>query len=211
MDADEVVSRLGPLLKQYAFPIILATLGLISLGYGLISFLQPKQENDIVFEKNDSQEAVETKATAKIMVDVQGAVEKPGVYALAKDARVQDGLIAAGGMRQDANRSYVAKTINLAAKVIDGTKIYIPFENETQLTPLRPAEQSFEGQVGTGGNAININSATLTELDSLPGIGQITGQKIIDNRPYASIDDLQSKKIVSKSVFEKIKDKIAVY
>jgi len=204
---EQLQERYLPLIKRNILPITLSVLGLICLGYGLIIFLQPKAENEIVFEKNDSAVTSQPKNPLKIMVDVQGAVEKPGVYSLAKEARVQDGLIAAGGMRQDANRSFVAKTINLAAKVNDGTKIYIPFENETEVL----GGMSRTGMGATTGGMININSATLTELDSLPGIGQVTGQKIIDSRPYASLDELQSKKVVSKSVFEKIKDKVTVY
>ncbi|MBI4097341.1 MAG: ComEA family DNA-binding protein [Candidatus Levybacteria bacterium] len=208
MDTDELIDRLAAILKRHTLPLVIATLGLISLGYGMISFLQTKTENDIVFEKADREEAPSMKSAASIMVDVQGAVERPGVYALTRDARVQDGLIAAGGMTRDANRAFVAKTINLAAKVADGAKIYIPFEKEMEVMSTTHSSLRSSGQAGS---AVNINTAALTELDSLPGIGQVTGQKIIDNRPYASLDELQSKKVVSKSVFEKIKDKIAVY
>ncbi len=204
MDTDELIDKLGPLLKRHAVPLILATLGLICLGYGLIAFIQPKRENDIVFEKADKEEAPSVKSAASIMVDVQGAVERPGVYSLTKNARVMDGLVAAGGMRQDANRSYVAKTLNLAAKVTDGTKIYIPFENETQILGTGST-------TGNTGNGVNINTASISELDSLPGIGQVIGQKIIENRPYATIDELLTKKVLSKSAFEKLKDRITVY
>lgn len=206
MDTDELIDRLGTILKRHTLPLVIATLGLISLGYGLISFLQPKTENDIVFEKADREEAPSMKSAASIMVDVQGAVQRPGVYALTRDARVQDGLIAAGGMTPDANRAFVAKTINLAAKVADGAKIYIPFEKEEVAGSMTNSVASSQN-----GSGVNINTASLTELDSLPGIGQVTGQKIIDNRPYASLDELQSKKVVSKSVFEKIKEKITAY
>lgn len=203
MDTDELIDRLGPLLKRHAVPLILATLGLIFLGYGLIVFFQPKTENDIVFEKADKEETPSVKSAASIMVDVQGAVQRPGVYNLAKDARIQDGLIAAGGLNSDASREYVAKSINLAAKLTDGTKIYIPFKDEKGSVANLATGQSTE--------AININTASESQLDSLSGIGQITAEKIINNRPYSTIEELKDKKVLSQSVFEKIKEKVTVY
>ena len=58
---------------------------------------------------------------------------------------------------------------------------------------------------------VNINTASETELDALPGVGPVTAQKIISNRPYQKIDDLVSKKAVGASVFSKIKDQISIY
>ena len=110
---------------------------------------------------------------------------------------------------------YVTKNLNLAIKVTDGTKIYIPKIGETEtesITPLRSAMQNFGGQAGIMSNAqININTSSELELDSLPGIGPVTVQKIINSRPYSSIDELLSKKIVGSKVFEEIREKISVY
>jgi competence protein ComEA len=64
---------------------------------------------------------------------------------------------------------------------------------------------------GSSTGSVNINQATEEELDALPGVGPVTAQKIISNRPYQSVDDLVSKKAVGQSVFSKIKDQVRVY
>lgn len=132
----------------------------------------------------------------RIKVEASGAVEKPGVYDMPYDSRVKDVLISAGGLVSKADRNYISKNINLAQRVVDGGKIYFPFEGES-------------GQKVVG-SLININLATEAQLDSLPGIGLATASKIVAGRPYQSISELVSKKIISNSVFQKIKDKIAV-
>ena len=88
----------------------------------------------------------------------------------------------------------------------DGQKIYIPKLSETQNSV------SVNG-VSTGNisSKININSAGASDLDSLPGIGSVTAQKIIDARPYSAIEDLLNRKIVSQKVFDQIKEKISIY
>lgn len=132
----------------------------------------------------------------RIQVEASGAVEKPGVYDMPYDSRVKDVLIIAGGLVSKADRNYISKNINLAQRVVDGGKIYFPYVGES-------------GQTTVGG-LININLATATELDSLPSVGPVTAGKIITGRPYQDISELVSKKVVSSSVFQKIKDKIAV-
>jgi competence protein ComEA len=142
-----------------------------------------------------------------ILVDVEGAVVKPGVYKLPVESRIQDGLIAAGGLSAKADREYVAKTLNLAIKLTDGTKIFIPTLGEpTGSEPVLGATT-----VGATNALINVNTASESQLDSLPGIGPVTAQKIISGRPYGSLDELLSKKIVSAKVYAQIKDKIAIY
>lgn len=175
---------------------ILLVLGLIFLGIGLIQLFN--QQSDIVFESAEGS-LQEKKEEEKILVDVSGAVEKPGVYELKANARIKDALILAGGFAPDANRTYIAQNINLAAKLSDGMKIYIPKKDESN-TP----------QVLGGSNIlkININLATASELDSLPGIGKVTAEKIISSRPYNSSEDLMIKKVVGKKVYEQIKDRI---
>jgi len=199
----EKLLTLSPKIRSNIIPLMLGVIGLILLSYGLISSLgsSAEPEEDIVFESSD-EKASET----KILIDIQGAVVSPGVYSIDANARIKDALIAASGLSSEADREWVAKNLNQAAKVSDGAKIYIPGV----------------GEVGSGmweaGNAgiqtsdlININSASQGELESLPGIGPVTAQKIIDNRPYSSIEELRSKKVVGSKVFEDIKDKISTY
>jgi competence protein ComEA len=151
----------------------------------------------------------DTKKGKQIAIDVEGAVLKPGVYMLPFDSRVQDALIVAGGMSDKADRLKVAKGMNLAAKLIDGGKIYIPFQGDSASTAQGGG--SSENVLGDATSSmVNINTASDSELDGLSGVGPSTVKKITANRPYGSIDELLSKKVVGKSVFEKIKGAITV-
>ncbi len=206
-------------LKPHWLPILLGVGGLIFLGIGFFVLNAPKKDKqDILFEAASDTSSL-AKATGspekRLTVDVEGAVEKPGVYDLPADARVQDALIAAGGMSKDADRKQVAKVMNLAAKIIDGGKVYIPRSGDPSAgSGLASSGESSSGQNVLGADTssgININAASVKDLDSLPGIGEVTAQKIINNRPYGSIDELLSKKIVSAKVFAQIKDKITIY
>lgn len=175
--------------------LILFSIGLIQLFGAKSADISFKSGQDIV-EKSDAERK-------KVMVDVGGAVVKPGLYALPFDARVQDALIAAGGLNQNADRIFVSKNINLALKVTDGMKIYIPKSGEIDSSiPIQGVSLT------PNSNLININSASIDQLDALPGVGKVTAQKIIDARPYSTIDELVTKKAVSQKVFTSIKDKI---
>lgn len=151
----------------------------------------------------------------ELVVEIAGAVEKPGVYHLAKTSRVEDLLIAAGGISANADRIWVEKTINRAAKLIDGQKLYIPDEDYQTDVLGDKSEGGIKVDQGTSGSRsnqlININTASLKELDSLPGIGPVYGQNIIEQRPYSSVSDLSSKGVLKPATFEKIKDLVAVY
>lgn len=212
MESESPLKKYFPLLRQYMVPLVLALLGLMFLGFGLIGYFVPKRDKpDILFEAaSDSaepdimQSSAQNRQQKLIVVDVEGAVEKPGVYKLPQDSRMQDALIAAGGLGRGADREIVAKNLNLAAKLTDGMKVYVPFEgDETVITDARAL---------IGDKAvININSASEQELDSLPGVGKTTADKIIGNRPYEKIEALVEKKVVGQKVFEQIKDKIVAY
>lgn len=196
-------------LSQYKFPLIVGIIGLMFFGYGLISLLSHEEKSeDITFVAGaESDASVKNTITVKteVFIDVAGGVLSPGVYTLPEDARVQDALVAAGGMSEDADRELVAKQLNLAAKVKDGTKIYVPKIGES----TKNIVESVEGE--SGSSLVNINTASQSELESLPGIGPVTAVKIMDNRPYGSIEELTEKKVVNSSVFEKIKDTIGTY
>lgn len=207
MDTNELVSRYSPLLKKHWLPLSLGALGMIFFVYGLIGlFLTNKTaSDDIVFEPSAEQSSKEAKT---IFIDIEGAVVKPGLYKLPQDSRIQDSLIAAGGLSVSADREYIAKNLNLAIKLTDGAKIYIPSVGEA-LNGVSVLNSSSE--VGNVSGLININNGSQTQLESLPGIGPVTAAKIIGARPYSSVDELLKKKIVGSKVFNQIKDKITLY
>lgn len=178
----------------FFFGIILLSIGLMQLFY------QPKNQIEFI-----SGEDVEGAAATEIFVDVSGAVQTPGVYQLPGDARTQDALVAAGGFTADADREFVSKSMNLAAPLADGMKIYIPVKGEAWT-----ANSNLGTITGSNSGLISINSASQSELESLPGIGPVTASKIIDNRPYGAVDDLQSRKIVGQAIYQKIKDLVGL-
>ncbi len=224
MTAQELIEKYTPFVKQNLLPIVFGAVGLILLSYGLIAFLGiSRGQGDILFESangspNSSEESPRqggAKEQAQtIIIDVEGGVVKPGVYKLAKDSRIQDAFIAVGGLSFEADREWVAKNINLATKLVDGAKIYVPKIGESIPSSLGSSLQN-SGQAGQTGSSlssqININTASESELDSLSGVGPATAGKIISNRPYASIEELLEKKVVGQKVFDNIKDKITIY
>jgi len=192
-------------LKSYWLPILLTVGGLAFLGYGLYT-MHEKPKEDILFNaaKDDTVDERAAQAKKQITVDIEGGVMKPGVYKLSFDSLLKDGLIAAGGLSANADRQLVAKNLNMASKLIDGAKVYVPLQGESA-----GSESSATGLNSSTGSSstsqININTATEKDLDSLPGIGVVTSGKIIAGRPYASIDELVKKKIVGQKVFDQIK------
>jgi competence protein ComEA len=205
-----------PFLKRNLIPIVLGFFGLIFLGYGLIALIgASKSSSDVIFESSEDSNLSSGPASPKspvrdIVVDVEGAVLKPGVHYVSSDSRVQDALIAAGGLSSDADRDWVTKNLNLAVKVTDGTKIYIPRIGEDVKGAIGGTGiTSTTGSIAD--SQVNINTASDQALDSLSGIGPVTAQKIINGRPYSSIDELLSRKIVGSKVFEQIKEKITAY
>ena len=207
MDFQKLVETYFPLVKRHFLPLAFGLVGLIFFTYGLISLLGSQQagSKDITFEAG-SDTQTDTDETA-LVVDVEGAIVRPGVYKLSPDARIQEALIAAGGLSSKADRTWVAKSLNLASRLTDGAKIYIPAvgENISAVGNVLGVQSS-----GNNSGLININSASEKELDTLPGIGPVTAQKIISGRPYASIEDLLNKKIVGSKVFSEIKGKISI-
>lgn len=142
----------------------------------------------------------------EIWVDISGAVTTPGVYKLPGGSRVKDVLVLAGGFSSEADREYIAREVNLAALVSDGQKIFVPEKSD-------PVESGAMGGrvMGESGTRINVNTASLSQLDSLWGVGSARAAEIVKNRPYLKIDDLVTKKVVTKAILEKIRDQISVY
>lgn len=201
--------------KKFGLIIFLGLAGFVSLLYGLMQFLPQSKNADVSFDSPQASQGTPI-VEQKFMVDISGAVLKPGVYSFQPDSRIVDAIEKAGGLAANADTSYIAKSVNEAMKLTDGMKIYIPKVGET-IKAVQVAGGTSETNgtntgvvLGTQAGMISINSASVSQLDSLPGVGAVTAGKIISGRPYGSVEELLSKKVVSASVYGKIKDKISL-
>ena len=146
--------------------------------------------------------------SGQIVVDVTGAVVTPGVYRLAPGARVGDAIDAAGGFSRRVDADRVGQALNLAASVADGEQVRVPSRDDPTVT-------AGTGHAGGGsqGALIDLNSASQTELESLPGIGPVTAGKIIEARsesPFRSVEELRERGLVGEKTFDSLRALITV-
>ena len=139
-----------------------------------------------------------------VLVDVAGWVRRPGVYEFTEGARVIDAIDAAGGARSGA----VLEALNLAAPLTDGTQILVPREGQEGVAPPPVT-------VGAvAGGLVNVNSATASELEELPGIGEVIAQRIVDyrteNGPFATVDELVDVSGIGDAILESIRELVTV-
>jgi competence protein ComEA len=172
---------------------------------------------------------LQTLAPSRIAVHVVGAVRQPGVYHLAAGARADDALRAAGGASDNAD----LRRVNLAASVLDGDQLYIPrigerlpntstSTNESNGNPGAPTRASNNSNNSNSASAtsstllliVDLNRATATDLDRLPGVGPATAKAIIDHRtrngPFASVDDLLKVKGIGPAKLAEIRPWVKV-
>ena len=159
---------------------------------------------------------VETSLNDKVAIYISGEVKNPGVVELKYDARLSDGVDLCGGLTEDANLN----GINLAMKIKDEGHYIIPKVGEetadtvTNDNEYRNENNTLNEPESNNDNKININTADLSELDSLPGFGQVTAQKIIEYRQehtkFNSIEELMNIKGIGEKKFNNVKDYIYV-
>jgi competence protein ComEA len=191
---------------EYKIPLMLSLVGIVLIVGGV--YASGLDGSTKTSEKQLPKPSSSAYQPYDIKVDISGAVQVPGVYTLNRDSRVEDILKVAGGFVANADAEYISKRLNLSQKLTDGQKIYIPFTGEGgayQVTSAVAGVQSTTAAESITGK-VGLNSATPDQLDTLPGVGPVTAGKIISGRPYQDISDLFNKKIVSRSVFEKVKD-----
>ena len=182
--------------------------------------------------ESDQSSAIQQPVSRTIYVDVCGAVVNPGVYELSSDSRVFQAIEKAGGYLPGAAASY----LNRARSLYDGQQIYVPTQEEvdSQTIPLTQDETAQDGVVqegtaqtgtaadntadGTGttqaGQRINLNTADVSQLSTLTGVGESKALAIIayreENGPFTSIEDIMNVPGIKEGTYEKIKDKIAI-
>jgi competence protein ComEA len=186
--------------------LIFAALALICLGFFayVISNIFNDQSAKVLSASRSEQENNKTSAETtpdfvKFYIEVVGQVKNPGVYELNKNLLVLEAIEAAGGFTDDADLQYVHKSIALSEIVKANQKIYIPAKNSDSSAAIS----------ANSNGLININTASLDELDTLPGIGAVYAAKIIAGRPYAAIEDIKNSGI-GESLYNKIAELITL-
>ncbi|KKB43580.1 helix-hairpin-helix domain-containing protein [Bacillus thermotolerans] len=174
------------------------------------------EEETVQEEEGPSEPAEQEVAESSVlMVDVKGAVEAPGIYSMNNGDRINDVIAKAGGFQEEADPT----AVNLAQKLQDEMIIYVPKAGEE--VPAMPAASSGTPSSGTAGSPgastterVNINTATLDQLQQLPGIGASKAQAIIEYREtsglFAQPEDLKNVSGIGDKTFEKLASHIVV-
>lgn len=205
---------------------VIGACGLMATPDGVQIERSESTAHEVTQEAEDSATSVDAGAketedtrqqSQRVLVHVDGAVARPGVYVLeGEDARVNDAVASAGGLAEEADTS----VINLAAPVSDGQKIHIPTADEVAVgettQPISmPDESGTAGQgAAQGSGLVNLNTAGSEELCSLPGVGEATAAAIMEDResngPFATPEDLMRVSGIGEKKFARIKDLICV-
>lgn len=208
--------------------IIIIIIIVIVVIAGYYSYFNNFDGNDILYSENfnnneNNIKEVKTKEENLIIVHVAGAVVNSGIVTLNENSRISDAIDKAGGLIEEADIS----KINLAYLLEDGMKIYIPTHNEIEeeknmennITDINEYVIKNNDSINSNQNKsinvkVNLNTATQSELETLPGIGYATALKIInyrkENGKFQSIEDLKNVKGIGNNKFESIKELISV-
>ncbi len=179
---------------------VLAAVGLVG-GYGVAMRARPKPTNVSL----SAPEEKGSKNKRSIYVHVGGAVRRAGLYELPDGSRVDDAVRAAGGVLEDADTD----ALNLAAKLKDGEKVLVPTRGQAM-------GQGASGGAAQGmqGGLVNLNTATVADLETLPGIGPALAQRILDHREknggFRTVEDLLEVPGIGPKKFEEIRDHVTV-
>jgi competence protein ComEA len=151
---------------------------------------------------------------SELLVDVQGAVARPGLVRLAAGARVADAIAAAGGYTKQTDLLAAAGQINLAAALADGAQVFVPIRG-VAVGGSGSGGSGAGGGTGSGGagSLVNLNTATADELEALPGIGPVTVEKILaarQERPFATLEELVERDVMHSGQLEDIRDLVTL-
>lgn len=153
-----------------------------------------------------------TAGAQSLVVHVVGQVAKPGLVRLPAGARVADAIAAAGGQTSKAD----VAALNLARPVVDGEQIVVPKPGDPVANPSagQAGSSAGAGTVGGGGGLVNLNTADLGALDSLPGVGPVLAQRILDWRTehgrFSSVDELGEVSGIGDKMLSQLRPKVTV-
>lgn len=220
--------RLGLFGVSKTSMLLTVTLVLIAMvsSVALVGTLLVGKKNQAILDKNeevlrlaeDKQEKIESSASDTsskeevISIHIAGSVASPGLYSLRGEGlRIADALDAAGGALDDAN----IDSLNLAEPIVDGQKVYVPKLGEEAVKQTEAGSAESDQSTGSqNSERVNINTATIDALKSLPGIGELTAKRIIEDRnkngKFSTVEDLMRVSGIGSKKFEKLKAYIYV-
>ena len=195
--------------------LAIITGGVVVVAIILLSFAfqrdDTSQDNPemLFLEESENQKTVqnvrENEVSKTIVIDIKGAVKKPGVYTMKEGERVVDAIEKAGGLLKEADQNQ----LNLAGLLKDEMVIYVPKKGEQQEKPLQA-----NGLLQEDDGKIRINSASVEELQKLKGIGPAKAEAIVsyreENGPFQTVEDLLEVSGIGEKTLENIKDDIVV-
>lgn len=198
-------------------PVLVGLTAIAMLFVGVITFGFLQLSSSPTFEvveqqgtnDNEDNSGQPDAVPSTILVHVAGAVCNPGVCELTEGARVNDAIAASGGFAEGAN----TQALNLARVLSDGEQLIVPLiENDTSSQKEQDGDTATNTTNSSG--KVNINSATVEELDTLPGVGPSTAQKIVDDRtqngPFTSVEDLKRVSGIGDKKFNSLSDYICI-
>lgn len=178
-----------------------------------MSLLTPVEQPEAIaaVEQSETEATGEQSVPEAVIVDVKGAVKYPGIVQLTTEDRVMDAIEAAGGYTELANPI----TINHAQKLVDEMVIYVPQQGENvEEVPVQSTVMTASGANANDDGKVNINTATESELTTLPGIGPSKAAAIIsyreENGGFKAIEDLKNVSGIGDKTFEKLQHSIKV-
>ena len=196
--------------------VIQSALGLLTPPY---TEIHRSEEQQTSAEQGEASSDASSQSSAEVFVHVTGAVVTPGMYGIAEGSRVQAAIDAAGGFSEGAD----TLTINVARIVVDGEQIIVATEEETAAAQAAASSGVSSGAASSGpphaaggvmGGKVNINTADGAVLDTLPGVGPSTAEKIIAEReangPFITIEDLRRVSGIGEKKYEQLADLICV-
>lgn len=228
-------------LKEFIFQNFYYFVSGVALTSALITYLYFYNREVLSFN-SDQKDKLETTLelntsgeSQRIIVDLSGAVDRPGIYSLSPGDRLADLISLSGGVTSEVSKKWLSHNLNLSMVLKDQQKIYIPFEWEVAPEPPQyeikklnlissetlisdsVEEKTVEKTPTSDENKsvsiseevlVNINTASKEELIKLPRVGEVTADKIIKNRPYENLEDVAEKTDIYESTLEKIRELI---
>jgi competence protein ComEA len=206
MSGESVRERLSALSRGELIGLV-ALVGITVLGAGfwyVRSLPKPVEVRQAQTGPALATPAASASAAVPVLVDVAGWVREPGVYTFETGARVIDAIEAAGGARPGAELD----ALNLAAPLVDGTQVLVPKVGEAPPPGVAPPGDSALGGL------VNVNTATAAELETLPGIGEVIAQAIVDHRtengPFGSVEELLDVTGIGDATLENIRELVTI-